>query len=354
MWSGRRFPPGWRGRLARARSRISASRRRPVSRIVDAAAVGLAAFFAGASLLGLAGRFAENLDLLTHFAPIWLAGDVVALVIGLTRPDPSGRRLALLLGTVGALASGALLAPEFLQTGSPLAPGDSPGQIKLIQFNTWDRNVDPAATVAWIERQRPDFVVMEELLPFARKALLADGFHLTSGTGHVAIFSRAMPDPFPIQFSLQEWRVLPPIARAVFGQGRERFTLIGVHPAWPTGNGALAGRRALASALGRCDRSRLIVAGDFNLTPWSFALKDLGQGLGLERRDRGVFTWPARQFLGGRAYRLAPVMPLDHIFAGSAWRTVSLSRGPALGSEHYPLIAVLALSPATSDPHGPC
>jgi endonuclease/exonuclease/phosphatase (EEP) superfamily protein YafD len=89
---------------------------------------------------------------------------------------------------------------------------------------------------------------------------------------------------------------------------------------------------------------RLILAGDFNLTPWSFTLRRIDRQWGLERRDQALFSWPAR--LGDRARWAWPIpaLPLDHVYAGRAWRTISITRGPRLGSDHYPIIARLALA----------
>ena len=38
------------------------------------------------------------------------------------------------------------------------------------------------------------------------------------------------------------------------------------------------------------------------------------------------------------------VLPIDHVYAGPGWRTVSVQRGPKLGSDHYPVIVTLAPS----------
>jgi endonuclease/exonuclease/phosphatase (EEP) superfamily protein YafD len=36
-----------------------------------------------------------------------------------------------------------------------------------------------------------------------------------------------------------------------------------------------------------------------------------------------------------------PLLPIDQIYAGSGWRPVSVARGEAQGSDHYPIVAVL-------------
>jgi endonuclease/exonuclease/phosphatase (EEP) superfamily protein YafD len=88
----------------------------------------------------------------------------------------------------------------------------------------------------------------------------------------------------------------------------------------------------------------MIIAGDFNSTPWSFALRRQDRLFGIERRTRALATWPARTL---RSEAPFPFLPIDHVYAGKGWRTVSMQRGPRLGSDHYPVIVVLqATDPA--------
>lgn len=83
-------------------------------------------------------------------------------------------------------------------------------------------------------------------------------------------------------------------------------------------------------------RERAILVGDFNSTPWSFARRREDAALGMERRTHALPTWPANGLFG------LAFLPIDHVYAGSAWDTVSITRGPRLGSDHYPVVAVLA------------
>jgi endonuclease/exonuclease/phosphatase (EEP) superfamily protein YafD len=62
-----------------------------------------------------------------------------------------------------------------------------------------------------------------------------------------------------------------------------------------------------------------------------------GSQLGMERRDRALCTWKA-------LYSPVAFLPIDHFHAGEAWRTVSIARGPRLGSNHYPFVVTLALT----------
>ena len=93
-----------------------------------------------------------------------------------------------------------------------------------------------------------------------------------------------------------------------------------------------------------------IVAGDFNMTPWSFGLRRFDERIGLERRDLALFSWPGKLTLGGKALPVLPILPIDHVYAGADWRTVSVKRGPALGSDHFPVVATLALTGGAAGP----
>jgi endonuclease/exonuclease/phosphatase (EEP) superfamily protein YafD len=85
----------------------------------------------------------------------------------------------------------------------------------------------------------------------------------------------------------------------------------------------------------------LIVGGDFNLTPWSFGLRRQDARFGLVRLTRAMATWPAGKISHWRLNLPFPLLAIDHLYAGKSWRVVSVTRGPVLGSDHYPIVAVL-------------
>jgi endonuclease/exonuclease/phosphatase (EEP) superfamily protein YafD len=81
---------------------------------------------------------------------------------------------------------------------------------------------------------------------------------------------------------------------------------------------------------------RLILTGDFNSAPWSFTLRRFDRRVGLRRRTRALATWPTRRFA-----MPFPFLAIDHVYAGSDWKTVSVRRGPRLGSDHFPVVVIL-------------
>ena len=316
---------------------------RTLAVLSDGTAVIVAAACLTAALGAQGGRFSTKLDVLTHFAPFWLAGALLATGYALVFASPPLRWALAGAGVAGALAAAALILPELIRPISPTVDAGASRQIKLIQFNAWDENAQPGATADWIAAQKPDLVMMQEVENPIRQAMIQRGFHFVRGMTRTAIFSRVAPTYSPFQVPMMDWALLPSFARATFDGPDGRFSVVAVHLEWPTHRAQKRQMRLLAEILDRYPTDRLILTGDFNLTPWSFALRRLDERLGMERRDRAIFSWPAR--LPPKAplpWSLA-VLPIDHVYAGRAWRTVSIERGPRLGSDHYPLVVKLAL-----------
>lgn len=306
----------------------------------------------GCALLAQGGRFNGWLDVLTHFAPMWLLGALLAAAWAAVGERGATRGALLLLAAGGVLMAGALMVPELTRAMPPAAARAVPYRLRLIQFNAWDKLADPRPAADWIDAERPDVVTMEEVTPGLRTALIRRGFQCTRGMVNVAIFSRARRLPHPFLIPLPNWRTLPGFARATFASadGGAPFTVVAVHLDWPTLARHWSQPLAFAALLARYPSDRLILAGDFNLTPWSFALRRLDGQFGPRRRDRAIPTWPAAHRIAGRLEPLPAVLPIDHVYAGEGWRTVSVTRGPRLGSDHFPLVIDLALANPVTRP----
>ena len=64
---------------------------------------------------------------------------------------------------------------------------------------------------------------------------------------------------------------------------------------------------------------------------------------GYKLRDRVLR--PAKVAVLGRVYATPAFMPIDHVYAGAAWQTIMVRRGPSMGSDHYPLVVDLGFGP---------
>lgn len=316
--------------------------------LVDLAILGLAAICGVAAAAAQGGRWNDRLDLLTHFAPLWLAGGAIGLsgAILMRRGWPSA--LAAVFALAAVVSAGALMAEDFAR--APVARGPIPAArpLKLIEFNAWVRNPDPARAARWIAGENPDVVVIAESTPLLEARLVElTGMHLFHGSGvviatkekpmaeHVAWEVRALPGA-PTAFAWVDLR----------GAAGQPFTVVGLHSGQPIPARKAWGRdRKIAALLATQDRSSVILTGDFNSTQWSFRQRVADAAFGIARRDVATPTWPARLAKAGGAPFPLPFLSIDHIYAGSSWKTLSVKRGPRLGSDHYPLVATLAWAP---------
>ena len=295
---------------------------------------------------GLGGGLDPRLDVLTHFAPIYLGLGGVGLLLA---PFLGGvlRLVAGGLGLTAVLASGALIAPELLSVDRSLPGAAGPADLKIIQFNALASNRVKEGAAAWLIRQEPDIIVLEEPGGLERLIARTGDYKRVQGSLSTVILAKEMPvGANSILWPLP--RILSPVTVATLSDRRGDYAIIGIHRPWPMNIDEIAGQEAYLRRMVRSfGAETTIVAGDFNSTPWSFDRRREDRTMGLTRRTRALFSWPADRVSHNRFPISAPVLPIDHVYAGSGWRTVSVERGPRLGSDHYPVIVVL--TPASAD-----
>jgi endonuclease/exonuclease/phosphatase (EEP) superfamily protein YafD len=290
-----------------------------------------------ALLIGYLGTKGWPFDLFANFRVQYLGLFAIA-VIALTIARWRKTAIVALLGVALTTASMASYFPERAQS-STVHPG-----FKLITFNAWFRNHDIQRTAEYLENSRADVIILQE----ADVSRLSELSSVLPSYPHVvatpkvrrgvAIFSRT-PLSGVEHFEIPER--ITRITRARTQWRGQNIAIVGAHLRWP-----LSRRKAQQRAyeLGmiakrvRSETDPVIVAGDFNLTPWSghFArfvetsgLRDCALGQGL------LASWPT-QFLPAR-------ITIDHCFASPEWQVQRMSLGPKLGSDHFPLVTELQL-----------
>lgn len=287
------------------------------------------------------GRVSLKWDLPAQFAPFWLAGSAVCLVASLVYRRRLRWTLAA-ISLVGVAFSATLIAPEFLRPAGPHAPANAPDQLKVVQFNVWHENPDPNRILDWLDRERPDIAVIEENSPAFRRALTARdrGWSIACLKCEVMILSRR-PALSADHAHYRPHDPPGPLTHATFADRRGQFEVVGVHNAWPTDHDQPAQEARLAAYIAEHRSDRIIVTGDFNSAPWSFQRRRWDRAFGIPRRERAVPSWPARSYKRLKWFGM-PFLPIDHVYAGPAWATVAVKRGPKLSSDHYPLVVTLA------------
>jgi endonuclease/exonuclease/phosphatase (EEP) superfamily protein YafD len=306
-------------------------------------------------LAGLAGWFSGWLDVVAAFAPIWLAVSVAGAALAWPTLGREMRRPALIAAIVGIVTNGALIAPEFLRP-MPAAPPSGLGPpLTVLTFNTWDDSPDAAATTDTILRANADVVLLQEYfgLGLAVQQRLAAVYPYRAGCPAGCDL---------VMLSKRPWLVGGPTTAnrdpkdtAIWGETTapdgKPVDVMTLHYVWPLPPAGQAQQRAaVAGVVASLPKANLIVGGDFNLAPWTAALKRQDAAFApMTRREQGLFTWPALiARIGGSSP--FPILPIDHLYAGAAWKTLSVRRLPLAGSDHYGMLVTLARDAAEPAP----
>lgn len=336
-------------------SRVQGRLRKLLRTIGQASVAELCLGGAALGLAGLAGYVSGWLDVFAAFAPVWLAMSALGAALAWPTLGPEMRRPALIAAAIGVAASALMMAPEFLRP-IPGAPASGLGPpLTVLTFNVWDDNRQPDATVDQIIAANADIVLLQEFFGLndeARQRLFAaypDRAGCPAGCDLVMLSKRpwlvggptsANQDPHDTAI----WGV----TSAPDGRPVDVMTL---HYQWPLPPAGQAYQRAVVgAAVAGLPKADLIVAGDFNLAPWTAALKRQDAAFApMTRRERALFTWPALIARLGRPSSIA-ILPIDHLYAGAAWKTLAVRRLPRSGSDHYGVLVTLArdaAAPAT-------
>jgi endonuclease/exonuclease/phosphatase (EEP) superfamily protein YafD len=329
--------------------------------VATATVVEAAVLSAATSLLGLAGVDSAWFDLLNNFTPFWFALALLSAPIAAVLTSPGRVRWFVVgLAVISGVISGAMLLPEL--AASIALPHFGDGRpyltpLKIVTFNTWSENTDPDAVVARVKGADPDAAALIEMswaLSRQRLQNLAAQYPYRTSTRRACQWDTVLISKRPFTSSGCETTASPDrpevVETVVWGRttapdGRP-FTLATTHYSWPFPHGGQGLQRAaLARFVKAHADADMILTGDFNLTPWTFALRRQDQNLRpLTRRDHAIFTWPA---MIARLDKPAPFafLPIDHIYAGGAWRTERIARLARAGSDHYGIIAEFSRAP---------
>ena len=313
---------------------------RPLSAVL--AALGLVGGFGVVVLCLLAGVF-PLLDEFNHFQAFWLMAALVTLLAAWMSSHRDGLKLAVVLAACNAVL---FLAPilRLPSVGSVVAaPAGAAKPLKVLTFNVHLYNRTPERLAELILAEAPDIVVLQE----------------ATREQHIGVLNRMLRDSYPFRrfctregqcdgaiLSKRPWLDIheidrgfntPPSITARFDLGNGRhLRVVGTHlwnPKAP--NRQLREIEWLGREIGRLD-DLVVVGGDFNFTPWTFALNRFERAARVVRHDGVLGTWPVSRYY--------PAMfPIDHIFASAEIRLTSIKRGPGIGSDHLPVIATLEL-----------
>jgi endonuclease/exonuclease/phosphatase (EEP) superfamily protein YafD len=300
------------------------------------------ALTAAATLAGFLGKYAWAFDLASHFrVQYFLVLLLLSAGFFFTR-----RRW---LGT-GAMALAAVnfavILPLYL--GGHDAEGPT-YRVMLINVNS--RNRDAEAVLEAIERNQPDFLVIEEVNERWMKDLkpLHEAYPYSIVEERIDNFGIALLSRHAFTDSGIDCigEAFLPSVHAVFTVDGNPLTLIGTHPLPPANPGYAAFRNEqlarLPAYLARFP-GPLLLLGDLNVSPWSYYYGKFLDDTGLEdsSEGRGVQpTWPPLP--------LPFSIPIDHCFHNSGIGIANKRIGRPIGSDHLPVIVDFTMQAEVPD-----
>ena len=289
----------------------------------------------GITVLGLFADRWPALELLNHGRPAVLAGVAALAVLALATRCPH-----LIAAAVIVAAGNVLLFGFALQGVASASTGVQERFLRVVTFNVWLHNQRLVDIATFLKTSAADIAVLQEIMPHQReilRELLAEQFPYVTGTTDVVIFSKYPPHGGGYIDGERMDRLgrRPMLVWTTFDVDGTPFDLAGVHLAYPFRPRDQANDMPRLIDFAR-DRERpLIVAGDFNLTPWSVKLQRFTRETGLKRYNTFTPTWPMN--------RLMPFVTIDNIFASKQFEPLKVETAPAIGSDHRPIIADIAL-----------
>jgi endonuclease/exonuclease/phosphatase (EEP) superfamily protein YafD len=308
-------------------------------RSLDSLLVTLAGVAAALGLLPLGARYGWVFDLTTNFRLQYLGVAGVLLVLLALRRKWLTAGALLIVSGLNALP----VLPYLPQPTLAVEAGPATAPVKVMTVNVSYRRFSARRFREIVAAAAPDVLLVVEFTPQAEETL-ADMDKLypfalkapAEGPYGLALWSR-----FPLEhaYTFPLGVVQGIDARVQLPDGT--FTLLGSHLMSPTLPRRFEQRNEQLALLAQ-RRAEIagpvIVAGDFNVTPYSPYYSDWLETTGLtdSRYGRTLSTsWPA----------VLPILgiPIDHVAVSKEFIVLAHRRLPAFGSDHWGIMAELAV-----------
>ncbi len=226
--------------------------------------------------------------------------------------------------------------------------GDTESHIKILAANIKQSNRQYDRLIALVQARKPDIVLaieVDEKWNTALKSSLKDDYAHWVEVGQDNSYGLCLISKFPLSGTQVRELItegIPSIRTAVQLPNGSDIRLYVVHPEPPVPNHDTLGRDSEIAMIGleaAEDELPVIVAGDLNDVAWSTTTRRFQRLSGLldPRVGRGFYnTFSATM----------PWMrwPLDHLFHAAEFRLIALERLEKIGSDHFPMWFVLALT----------
>lgn len=312
------------------------------SKDIHKGATSLALLLCVAYTLSFAAAFFCFFDILRHFIFQYLVG---ASVLGTYFLIQQSKQYALIMGLI-VLSTGCEI-----YFSTPKAPlNTDPANLKVALFNKLFYTPNSQEILKWIAIEKPDILVIQEADPDMLR-------HVQNLPNYPYLHHAILTNPFGFlmlsRYSLenasvgytQEYVINNIYGHVVMELSNEiSVSVYAAHPVPPVSGKHSKQRNTdieIMSEKINADKSKnVILLGDFNITPYSPYFKDLLHATALKNEyisHLPVPSWPSAYI--DYIFQI----PIDHILHKGDLQLIEKRRGPAMGSDHYPLIATYAI-----------
>ena len=301
------------------------------------------------AILALFGFAVPEFDLLNHAQIFLLPGTLIGLAIVAVLLRGTLRSVAVIVVLVGLAASANVMLPEFIgsRQARPAAPAS--GTVTMMTHNLFGMNYEMEKVIAAIRAEGPDIIVLQEY--FGEQAtdlhplLLAEyPFFVRCRGGkraNLGLYSRIpftqVDDGACPNNAYGTTRTAHILANFQTADGKP-FSVITTHMDWPI---PIARQHEQLDALSQVvDKIEgpMILAGDFNSTPWSYSLRDFVGRNGFTRETMNLVTYPLSWYYLGAWRETIPFLPLDHVMTRGGVVVHDLHAGQKTASDHLPVV----------------
>ncbi len=311
---------------------------------VESLTISLSTILIIAFVFSLLARLGWLFDLGSHF--------VIQYIIGATLLTPAlfyckKPRWALIVLVIGIASIAEFYQYHryryHYQQSAPIA--ETGKTITVVQYNRLAAHFKHTSVIEWLRAQPFDIVILQE----ANKSLSADVSRLkdiypyqiheprSHAFGMIILSKHKLQEAqkvktggtFYLKIKLEKYDGLP-------------ITLYALHAMVPIGITRNIELRVTSEHIAKDSSERIIFMGDWNITPFSPHFKDVLKTTKLTHQDTSTYpavTWPTVFML--------PIfqIPIDQILFSPNLQLIEKNTGPAMGSDHYPLIATFGLTP---------
>ncbi len=276
-------------------------------------------------------------QLFTHFRLQYFVVSVLLVIVFAVMRD---RRYAITLFAT-AFINGNHVLPWYMDTPEAVVGRE----LKLVYANVLSHNTEHERLLEFVEAERPDLLVLQEVTPAWAEALkqaVVDYPHSIveprDGNFGIALYSK-----YPIISGAtveSEPYGYPTIVSTLDVRGME-LQVTSTHPMIPVSRSYFEDRNRQLGGIARIlarNNSPQILVGDLNASMWdyNYRLLEARSGLRNARRGFGVTpTWPT--------FLPVAMIPIDHVLVSDEIGVQDIRTGRRIGSDHLPLVVTLRL-----------